>query len=67
MPTCFSVVFLLPGDTAVLAGVYGPTEVKVSKEIYDKATLEVLLRPKVGLPGERQCGISILQSMQSKH
>ncbi|XP_053123092.1 exosome complex component RRP46 isoform X2 [Hemicordylus capensis] len=34
-----------------MAGVYGPTEVKVSKEIYDKATLEVLLRPKVGLPG----------------
>ncbi|XP_061454005.1 exosome complex component RRP46 isoform X4 [Rhineura floridana] len=39
------------GDTSVLAGVYGPTEVKISKEIYDKATLEVLLRPKVGLPG----------------
>ncbi|KAG8143542.1 putative Exosome complex exonuclease RRP46-like isoform 1 protein, partial [Naja naja] len=38
-------------DTSVLVGVYGPTEVKVSKEIYDKATLEVLLRPKVGLPG----------------
>ncbi|XP_062995798.1 exosome complex component RRP46 [Elgaria multicarinata webbii] len=41
----------MQGDTSVLAGVYGPTEVKVSKEIYDKATLEVLLRPKVGLPG----------------
>uniref|UniRef100_A0A8D2L9B4 Exosome component 5 n=1 Tax=Varanus komodoensis TaxID=61221 RepID=A0A8D2L9B4_VARKO len=40
----------MQGDTSVLAGVYGPTEVKVSKEIYDKATLEVLLRPKVGLP-----------------
>ncbi|KAH0631513.1 hypothetical protein JD844_005860, partial [Phrynosoma platyrhinos] len=43
--------FLFLGDTSVLAGVYGPSEVKVSKEIYDKATLEVLLRPKVGLPG----------------
>ncbi|XP_070805689.1 exosome complex component RRP46 [Pituophis catenifer annectens] len=41
----------MQGDTSVLVGVYGPTEVKVSKEIYDKATLEVLLRPKVGLPG----------------
>ncbi|XP_066494507.1 exosome complex component RRP46 [Tiliqua scincoides] len=41
----------MQGDTSVLAGVYGPTEVKVSKEIYDKATLEVLLRTKVGLPG----------------
>ena len=40
-----------PGDTSVLAGVYGPAEVKVSKEIFNKATLEVLLRPKIGLPG----------------
>ncbi|XP_006900980.1 PREDICTED: exosome complex component RRP46 [Elephantulus edwardii] len=41
----------LQGDTSVLAGVYGPAEVKVSKEIFNKATLEVLLRPKIGLPG----------------
>ena len=40
-----------PGDTSVLAGVYGPAEVKVSKEIFNKATLEVTLRPKIGLPG----------------
>lgn len=40
-----------PGDTSVLAGVYGPAEVKVSKEIFNKATLEVILRPKIGLPG----------------
>ncbi|XP_004598054.2 exosome complex component RRP46 [Ochotona princeps] len=39
------------GDTSVLAGVYGPAEVKVSKEIFNKATLEVILRPKIGLPG----------------
>ncbi|NXL68304.1 EXOS5 protein, partial [Chordeiles acutipennis] len=39
------------GDTAVLAGLYGPMEVKSSKELPDRATLEVLLRPKVGLPG----------------
>lgn len=39
------------GDTSVLAGVYGPAEVKVSKEIFNKATLEVVLRPKIGLPG----------------
>ncbi|KAM9737105.1 exosome complex component RRP46-like [Dama dama] len=38
-------------DTSVLAGVYGPAEVKVSKEIFNKATLEVILRPKTGLPG----------------
>lgn len=33
----------------MLAAVYGPAEVKVSKEIYDRATLEVLIQPKVGL------------------
>ncbi|XP_054855265.1 exosome complex component RRP46 [Eublepharis macularius] len=41
----------IQGDTSVLVGIYGPTEVKVSKEIYDKATFEVLLKPKIGLPG----------------
>uniref|UniRef100_A0A8C5MV71 Exosome complex component RRP46 n=1 Tax=Leptobrachium leishanense TaxID=445787 RepID=A0A8C5MV71_9ANUR len=40
----------LQGDTSVLAGVYGPAEIKVSKELHDKATIEVILRPKVGLP-----------------
>uniref|UniRef100_E1BAG2 Exosome component 5 n=1 Tax=Bos taurus TaxID=9913 RepID=E1BAG2_BOVIN len=35
----------LQGDTSVLAGVYGPAEVKISKEIFNKATLEVILRP----------------------
>lgn len=36
----------------MLAAVYGPAEVKVSKEIYDRATLEVLIQPKVGLPSK---------------
>lgn len=44
----------IQGDTSVLAGVYGPAEVKVSKEIYDRATLEVLIQPKVGLPSVRE-------------
>uniref|UniRef100_A0A8C6Z2V3 Exoribonuclease phosphorolytic domain-containing protein n=1 Tax=Nothoprocta perdicaria TaxID=30464 RepID=A0A8C6Z2V3_NOTPE len=39
------------GDTSVLAGLYGPGEVKGSRELPDRAALEVLLRPKVGLPG----------------
>uniref|UniRef100_A0A8C3KYY1 Exoribonuclease phosphorolytic domain-containing protein n=1 Tax=Chrysolophus pictus TaxID=9089 RepID=A0A8C3KYY1_CHRPC len=39
------------GDTSVLAGLYGPAEVKGSRESPDGATVEVLLRPKVGLPG----------------
>ncbi|NXC31282.1 EXOS5 protein, partial [Campylorhamphus procurvoides] len=42
---------LSPGDTSVLAGLYGPAEAKLSKELPDRAALEVLLRPKVGLPG----------------
>ncbi|XP_063061455.1 exosome complex component RRP46 [Engraulis encrasicolus] len=41
----------IQGNTNVLAGVYGPAEVKVSKEIYDRATLEVLIQPKIGMPG----------------
>ncbi|XP_003968627.1 exosome complex component RRP46 [Takifugu rubripes] len=44
----------MQGDTSVLAGVYGPAEVKVSKEIYDRATLEVLIQPKVGLPSVKE-------------
>ncbi|KAJ8372766.1 hypothetical protein AAFF_G00277090 [Aldrovandia affinis] len=42
------------GDSSVLAGVYGPAEVKISKEIYDRATMEVVIQPKVGLPGVRE-------------
>ncbi|KAM4641327.1 exosome complex component RRP46 [Discoglossus pictus] len=44
----------LQGDTSVLAGVYGPAEIKVSREMYDKATIEVILRPKVGLPAVQE-------------
>ncbi|NXY52246.1 EXOS5 protein, partial [Ceuthmochares aereus] len=40
-----------PGSTSVLAGLYGPAEAKSSRELPDRAALEVLLRPKVGLPG----------------
>ncbi|XP_062328413.1 exosome complex component RRP46 isoform X2 [Osmerus eperlanus] len=46
----FSTFQSFTGDSSVLAGVYGPAEVKISKEIYDRATLEVVIRPKVGLP-----------------
>ncbi|KAI5098419.1 exosome complex component RRP46, partial [Silurus meridionalis] len=42
------------GDTSMLAGVYGPAEVKVNKEIYDRATLEVLIQPKAGMPSVRE-------------
>ena len=40
------------GNTQVIAAAYGPAEVRASKELIDKATLEVVFRPKVGMPGE---------------
>lgn len=40
------------GPTQLIAAAYGPAEVKASKEIIDKATLEVIFKPKVGLPGK---------------
>ena len=39
------------GDTSVLVAVYGPAEVKVGRELIDRATIEVVYKPKVGLPG----------------
>ncbi|NWS50479.1 EXOS5 protein, partial [Probosciger aterrimus] len=41
----------LQGDTSVLAALYGPAEAKGNRELPERAALEVLLRPKVGLPG----------------
>ncbi|MFT7803817.1 exosome complex component RRP46, partial [Arapaima gigas] len=41
-------------NTSVLAGVYGPADVKVSKEIHDRATLEVIIQLKVGMSGVRE-------------
>ena len=40
------------GTTQILAAAYGPVEVKANKEIIDRATLEVIFKPKVGLPGK---------------
>eukprot|EP00931_Biecheleriopsis_adriatica_P122256 TRINITY_DN97260_c0_g1_i1.p1 TRINITY_DN97260_c0_g1~~TRINITY_DN97260_c0_g1_i1.p1 ORF type:complete len:232 (-),score=53.30 TRINITY_DN97260_c0_g1_i1:32-727(-) len=45
------------GNTVVLAAVYGPKEPKSrAREVFDRATLEVIVRPRVGIPGpaERQ-------------
>ncbi|XP_076445263.1 exosome complex component RRP46-like isoform X2 [Babylonia areolata] len=41
---------LTHSGTSVLAAVYGPCEVRMSKEILDKATVEVFAKPKAGLP-----------------
>lgn len=42
---------LIQGETCVATAVYGPTEVRMNKEILDKATVEVVYKSKVGLPG----------------
>ena len=42
---------LAQGDTSVLAAVYGPTEVKIAKELIDKSYVEVVYKQKSGLPG----------------
>ena len=35
----------------MIAAVFGPGDVKPSREMINKATVEVLLKPKTGLPG----------------
>ncbi|KAG0231861.1 Exosome component 5 [Actinomortierella wolfii] len=39
------------GGTSVLCSVVGPAEVKIRDEKLDKATLEVVARPLIGVPG----------------
>ncbi|CAL1530175.1 unnamed protein product [Lymnaea stagnalis] len=43
-------VSLSQGDTTSLAVVYGPAEVRISRELIDRATVELVYKPKVGLP-----------------
>lgn len=40
------------GATQVIAAAYGPVEVRSNKELLDKSYVEVIFRPKVGLPGK---------------
>ncbi|XP_005109238.1 exosome complex component RRP46 [Aplysia californica] len=41
---------LSQGDTTVTAVAYGPAEVRMARERIDRATVEVVYKPKVGLP-----------------
>jgi len=45
------------GETRVTCGVCGPAEVQVHKELVDKATLNCVFKPKVGLAGVRERAI----------
>lgn len=43
------------GHSVVVAAVYGPREAKSkAKEIPDRATFEVIVRPRVGIPGQAE-------------
>jgi exosome complex component RRP46 len=48
------------GQTCVIAAVFGPGEVKLSREIINKATVDVTLKPKTGLPG---CGEKVIEKI----
>lgn len=39
------------GDSSVLVAVYGPAEVKPKFERPDRATIDVVFKPRSGLPG----------------
>ncbi|XP_071962985.1 exosome complex component RRP46-like [Antedon mediterranea] len=64
------------GDTTVLVAVYGPGEVRQNKEIIDKATVEVVFKPKTGLPGvyeksqerliQNSCAAAILSALHPR-
>lgn len=34
-----------------MVGIYGPADIKQSKEQMDRATVEVIFKPKIGLAG----------------
>eukprot|EP00092_Neocalanus_flemingeri_P008252 GFUD01008898.1.p1 GENE.GFUD01008898.1~~GFUD01008898.1.p1 ORF type:complete len:229 (-),score=60.50 GFUD01008898.1:84-770(-) len=44
-------VILCQGDSTVACAVYGPGEVRVTKELIDKAVVEVVFKPRMGMPG----------------
>ena len=44
-------VILCQGDTTVACAVYGPGEVRVTKELIDQAVVEVVFKPRMGMPG----------------
>jgi len=60
-------VSLSQGDTTSTAVVYGPTEVRMVREQIDRSTVEVVFKPKVGLPKppDRKKEMIIRNSLES--
>jgi len=64
------------GDTTVACAVYGPGEVKPNREIIDKASVEIVYRSRVGMPGvadkkselflEKTCEAGILAALHPR-
>jgi len=50
-------VLFQQGETRVACGVCGPAEVQIQREHVDKATLNCVFKPKVGLAGVREKAI----------
>lgn len=42
-------VILSQGQTVVIASMHGPVEAKIQKTLIDKASVEVIFRPKTGI------------------
>jgi len=62
-----SAVFRL-GRTAVMAAIFGPQEPKSrARELFDRATLEVFVRPHVGIPGTAEKQLEGYVQRQLEH
>jgi len=55
------------GGTEVLVSVYGPCEVKRAREQIDTATLELIVRPRAGLPSPADREFEQLMSQTLQH
>merc|ERR1719414_300819 len=56
------------GRSAAVAGVFGPKEPRSrARELFDRAALEVIVRPRVGLPGTAERELEGLLLRQLEH
>ncbi|CAJ1355473.1 unnamed protein product [Effrenium voratum] len=56
------------GDSAVVAAVFGPREPRSRhRELFDRATLEIVVRPAVGIPGPKERQMEAHLARQLEH